>query len=98
MRVIDDHLFLHIAFEVSERILLRLRHTLYCLLKQGKCATHISAELEELISGCGKLDWDDSLMFLLCVRCRRLSLHFWEFFQVNAHTYIDVQGLSCTSR
>ena len=80
---------------MSELILVRLRHTLYRLLKHGKSAAHISAELEELVSGCGELDRDD-LFLLSGGRSCRLGLHFRELFQIDAHAYVDVHGLAPT--
>ena len=83
-----------VCFVVSELILVRLRHILYRFFKQGKSAAHVSAELEELISACGELDRYDSLLLLLrSCRCRRLSLHFGELLQVDAHAYVNVEGL-----
>ena len=78
------------CFVVSELILLRLRHILYCLLKQSESAAHVSAELEEFISACGKLDWYDPLLLCGCGSRCCLGLHFGELLQVDAHAYVDV--------
>ena len=79
---------------MSELVLFRLRHILYCLFEQGESAAHVSAKLEEFVSACGELDRYNSLLLLRgCSRCRRLCLHFGELFQIDAHAYIDVKGL-----
>ena len=78
------------CFVVSELILLRLRHILYCLLKQSESAAHVSAELEEFISACGELDRYDSLLLCGCGSRCCLGLHFGVLFQVDAHAYVDV--------
>ena len=82
-----------LCFVVSELILFRLRHILYCLFKHGESTAHVSAKLEEFISACGELDRYDPLLLCSCGSRCCLGLHFGELFQVDAHAYVDVEGL-----
>ena len=78
----------------SSELILRCRHAVHSLLEQGQSSSHISTKLKEFVSSCREFDGDGRLLLSLAALIHRLGLNFWELFQVDVHSDINVEGFA----